>query len=308
MEKNKLIKTGIIALVAIVLVLILNPLSCIGATQRGVIKTFGKVDDSRTLEPGIQVKAPFIQSIKRYDLTPKTIKVGISVGDDGAVSLDKQTIGVKGTVNWRYDETQIIRIAMSYSSDTVLADNVSDIIVTAIKNIIGQYNIDTIVRDQDGLAEKARQLSIQRLESAKIPVIITALNLNNWDWSADYDKMIKETVAMQQAALRAEAELRMVEQTSQKQRIEAEAAALAMAATAEGRKKAAELDADAKRAEGQGIADYNRLIAQNMAIELEFRRLEIQLERAKRWNGVEIATYLPLNPAGGIVTLPSPAR
>ena len=98
--------------------------------------------------------------------------------------------------------------------------------------------------------------------------------------------------------------MRMVEQTSQKQRIEAEAEALAVAARAEGRKKAAELDADAKRAEGQGIADYNRLVAQNQGLEIQLRQLEIQLQRAKRWNGNEIPTYLPLNPARGIVTLP----
>ena len=298
-------KRAITALLVIVGVFIFNPVRCVGATERGVIKTFGRVDDTKTLSPGIQVKAPFFQSIKKYDLTPKTIKVKIPVGDAGAVSLDKQTIGVGGSINWRYDETQIIKIATTYSSDSVLADQTSEIIITAIKNTIGQYNIDTIVRDQDSIANKAKEASATRLAYAGLPVIITALNLNNWDWSEDYDKMIKETVAMQQAAQRAEAELRMVEQTSQKQRIEAEAAAAATVAKAQGRKQAAELDADAKRAEGQGIADYNRLIAQNLNIELEFRRLEIQLERAKRWNGVEVATYLPLNPAGGIVTLPS---
>ena len=304
-NSGKIIKRGIIFIVTIAIIFILNPLTCIGSTQRGVVKTFGKVDDSKTLEPGLQVKAPFIQIIKKYDLTPKTIKVKIPVGDAGAVSLDKQTIGVGGSINWRYDETQIIKIATTYSSDSALAEQTSEIIITAIKNTIGQYNIDTIVRDQDSIANKAREVSITRLASAGIPVIITALNLNNWDWSDDYDKMIKETVAMQQAAQRAEAELRMVEQTSQKQRIEAEASAAAAAAVAEGRKRAAELDADAKRAEGQGIADYNSLIAQNLSIELEFRRLQIQLERAKRWNGIEVPTYLPLNPAGGVVTLPA---
>ena len=302
---EKWFRRAIIAVLVIVGMLIFNPIRCVGATERGVIKTFGKVNIDKVLEPGIQFKAPFFQSIKRYDLTPKIIKIKIPVGEAGAVSLDKQTIGVGGSVNWKYDEGQIIKIATTYSSDTALADQTTDIIVTAIKNTIGQYNIDTIVRDQDSIANKSKEMAITRLAYAGLPVIITALNLNNWDWSEDYDRMIKETVAMQQAAQRAEAELRMVEQTSQKQRIEAEAQASATAAIAEGRKRAAELDADAKRAEGQGIADYNRLISQNLNIELEFRRLEIQLERAKKWNGVEVSTYLPLNPAGGIVTLPA---
>ena len=196
-------------------------------------------------------------------------------------------------------------MATTYSSDSTLAEQISDIIITAIKNTIGQYNIDTIVKDQDGIAIKSREMATTRLAIAGIPVNITTLNLKNWNWSNDYDKMVKETVAMQQAAQRAEAELRMVEQTSQKQRIEAEAQALATVALAEGRKKAAELDADAKRAEGQGIADYNQLISRNLSTEIEFRKLEIQLERAKRWNGVDTPTYLPLSPNGGVVTLPA---
>jgi hypothetical protein len=59
------------------------------------------------------------------------------------------------------------------------------------------------------------------------------------------------------------------------------------------------------KAEGQGISDYNRLIATKLSIEVQLRILEIELEKAKRWNGVEVSTYLPLTAPGSMVTLPA---
>jgi hypothetical protein len=106
------------------------------------------------------------------------------------------------------------------------------------------------------------------------------------------------------------------EQENRRLAIEAEARAKAQIAKAEGDLKEAELNAqarivranaerDAKIAEGEGVRQYNQLIAQNLQTEIRIRELEIDLERAKRWNGVEVPTYLPLNPAGGVVTLPA---
>jgi hypothetical protein len=119
-----------------------------------------------------------------------------------------------------------------------------------------------------------------------------------------------------QRVRQAEQQANIAEQENRRLAIEAEARAKAQIAKAEGDLKEAELNAqarivranaerDAKIAEGEGVRQYNQLIAQNLQTEIRIRELEIELERAKRWNGVEVPTYLPLNPAGGIVTLPT---
>jgi regulator of protease activity HflC (stomatin/prohibitin superfamily) len=316
---GKVVKAALTAFVLIVIICICWPMKIIGPTERGVVKTFGEVNKERLLEPGLAFKIPFVQKIATYDLTPSTIRINIPLGENAAISSDKQTIGVKGTVDWKYDESKIIDIATRYSSTRDLAIQTENIIITAIKNTIGQHRIDDIAKDQDAIANQAKLISAARLLNAGIPVILTTVNLNNWDWTEDYDAMIKQTVAMQQATQRAAAELAMIEQTAQKQIKEAEAKANADAAAADGRRRAAELDAeamrakaqgeaDAKRIEGEGIASYNRSIATTLDTQRALRQLDIAMKEAESWDGRRVPTYIPLNPTGGLVTLPAPSR
>jgi len=313
-----IIKFSVGMFLLLIVLLVGCPAKIVGPTERGVVKTFGEVKE-RILEPGLHFKIPFAQKITTYDLTPNTIKVNIPVGDDGAVTADRQTIGAKGSVDWKYDDVEVLRIAKAYSSKEALASQTRNIIITAIKNTLGQHNIALIVKDQVLISNQARDLATQMLTRAGIPVVITALNLDNWDWTEDYDRMVRSTVEMDQNAIRAEAELKMIEQQAQQQVRRAQAEAESNAAAADGRRRAAELDAaaavakaqgesDARRIEGQGIAEYNRLIAQNMSVQVRLKELEIELERAKRWDGRQVPTYVPLNPAGGIVTLPVPGK
>jgi regulator of protease activity HflC (stomatin/prohibitin superfamily) len=293
--------------VVVVMLIVLAGMSItiVGPTERGVMKTFGKVDETKTLEPGLIMKIPFVQSVSKYDLSPVTVAISISIEDDAALSADKQSLGVEGTVNWRYDENEIVGIATSFSSRRLLSNQIGDIIVASIKNVIGQYAIDNIVVDQDAIAVKARNILSSRLSNANIPVIVTALNLSNWDWNAEYEQMIRRTVEMQQATQRATAELAMIEVSTQKQVREATAKANAEIAQAEGRLKAAQLDAEAEVTRAKGRNDANRLLNQNLNVEIKIRELEIARIEAERFDGRRVPSYLPLNPAGGIVTLPA---
>jgi len=301
---SKIIVTAAIGLVVLICVLIINPFRTIGPTERGVVKTFGEVQDG-ILMPGLRMKLPIAQTIVKYDLTPTEVRVNIPVGEDGALSRDRQTIGIKGSYNWKFNEEDVIDIARRFASTDALVRQANAIINTAIKNVVGRYDISNIVQDQVAISQSARTLAIEQLAIARIPIEITALNLNNWDWSDDYDRMIRRTIEEQQSVLRASAEADRVEQEQRRIRIEAEASAAAAVAKAEGEKQAALLMAEARIAEGRGINEYNRLVAQNQAFEIRLRELEIQKIRAERWDGREIPTYLPLNPAGGIVTLPA---
>jgi regulator of protease activity HflC (stomatin/prohibitin superfamily) len=298
----KLIRNIIIAAAIILAVVILNPVKIIGPTERGVKTTLGQVDETTILQPGVTFRVPFVQKVIKYDMTPNTMDINIPLGGDGAVSSDKQTLGVKGSVNWKYDENKIITLATTYKIESRLKEQVERIIITAVKNMIGKHAIGDIIKDQTLIASEAKQLAITEL-SQKYPVVVETLNLSNWDWSEDYDKMIRDTVAMSQAAEKAKQELLMVEQTSQKQIKEAEAKAKAIAAEAQGRLEAAQKDAEARRVEGQGIADYNRLIAQNMQIEIQLKELEIRKIRAEKFNGVEVAPVYVVPATGQMVKL-----
>jgi len=312
---GSVIKAAVIAVVLFIALCVFWPFKVIGPTERGVIKTFGDVRET-ILEPGLKVKIPIVQKVTTYDLTPIIIKVDVPMGEDGAVSKDKQTIGVNGSVIWKYDETRIVQLAKSYGSESALASQIRVTVINIIKQTIGRYDIDAIVQDQSAIAQAARSRMIQ--EFTNWPITIDVVNLDNWDWSEDYDQMIKQTVAMQQATQRAAAELLMIEQQAQQQIKKATAEAEAKAAEADGRRRAAELDAaatiakakgdaESRRIEGEGIAAYNRSIASTLDTQRALRQLDIAMKEAERWDGRRVPTYVPLNPTGGIVTLPGNA-
>jgi regulator of protease activity HflC (stomatin/prohibitin superfamily) len=186
---------------------------------------------------------------------------------------------------------------------------------SSAKTVIGRYTIFDLAANQETIGGEIQAIMNRQLN--QYPIILTQLNISNFDWSKDFDKQINATMEAAQRVRQAEQNANIAEQENKKQLIEAEATARAQVARAEGNLREAELIAqaiivkanaerDAKIAEGQGIQEFNRMVAQNQGFEIQMRELEIKLERAKRWNGVEVATYLPLNPAGGIVTLPAP--
>ena len=82
--------------------------------------------------------------------------------------------------------------------------------------------------------------------------------------------------------------MKLAETNAQKQVAEAEAQKKAAEQTAEADLIKAQKAAEAKQVEADALAYYNAKVAQNSNIEIKLKELEIQLERAKRWDGREV--------------------
>jgi regulator of protease activity HflC (stomatin/prohibitin superfamily) len=258
-----------------------------------------------------------IGSIKTWSIVPNKLAIDIPINNSGAISKDNQIIGVRLVVYWQYDEDKIYDIATQYSEKAIeqlLASEAN----SSIKTVIGTYTIFDLAANQTVIGDKVNELI--QFHIVNRPIKIVQINISNFDWSSDFDKQINATMEAAQKVRQAEQLANIAEQENRRLAIEAEALAKAQIAKATGDLKEAELNAqavivranaerEAKIAEGEGIQEYNNLITKNLQTEIRIRELEIQLERAKRWNGVEVPAYLPLNPAGGVVTLPiSPSR
>jgi len=300
-DLKKLIRVVAITIGAFVLFLIFNPLACVGTTERGVRTLFGAVQGDEILTPGITIKVPLAGGVIKRSITPNETKILIQLNKNAAVSADTQEIGVKASVFWRYDEQKIPQIIREYQKPDIDLI-ISSAAIEQIKATIGQYTVFDLGKNTSVISREAMNNLQGKIN---LPIILIDLMVSDFDWSAEVDKIVEQKITAMASVDKAAAEADRAEQEQRRLSIEAEAQARADVARAEGRLRAAQLDADAKRAEGQAIADYNRMVSANMAQEIQFRQLEIQLERAKRWNGNEIPTYLPLNPAGGIVTLPA---
>jgi len=284
------------------LVLAYGSFTVIAPSERAVKVTLGTVSNE-VYSPGLQYKWPIVSSFRTYNLAPHTEDMDIEVGPQGAVTSDNQTVGIGSKVVWSYNSDQIRLIVDKYPDTDKLASIVTNTVYEALKAEIGRYRIYDLATNAGKIAGETRKAAALKLEP--YPVVLNQFNLTNWDWSDDFDAQIKATMNAQQKVATAKANADRVEQEQRAKAIEAEASAKALIAQAEGEKAAAELRAAAKRSEGQGISDYNRLIAQNLDTELKFRQLEIDKIKATRWNGAYVPEYVPLTAAGGIVNLPA---
>jgi regulator of protease activity HflC (stomatin/prohibitin superfamily) len=293
------VRDSVIAL--LVLIILLGSFSVISPSERAVKITLGTASNT-IYQPGPQLKWPLVSSFKTYDLAPHTADMVIEEGPQGAITKDNQTVGISAKIIWSYNGDQIKTLVSKYPDADKLATIVTNTVYGALKAEIGKYSIYDLAGHANNIAKDTRTAAA--LELQPYPIILNQLNLTNWDWSKDFDDKIKETMNAQQRVATAKADADRTEQEQKKQTLIAEATARSTIATAEGNKQAAELNAAAKRAEGQGISDYNKLIAQNLDTEIRFRQLEIEKIKAEKWNGAYVPEYVPLTAAGGIVNLP----
>lgn len=330
----KMLKKLIIGIVTVVVlaVLVFSSFTVLNPTERGVKVTMGKAGDT-VLNPGVQFKAPFFQSVRKYDLSPKALNMTFSMGQDAAVTSDMQSVACELVAYWAYDETRILDIVNGYA-DTTIKSLVKDNTLGAIKEVIGKYSIYDIVEKQEEVTEKVRTSLIARL--ANYPVVISSLTINNWDWSQEFDAQIANTMKMAQQVKVAQQELEVTKQQAQKQVAEANAAkekaeieaqmrvavaeqeALAKEKTATGQANAAKISADAeaykekvkadaeayaKEVQGKAEAEYYKSLSAYENIITALRELDIEATRATKWDGREVSQYIPLTASGVMVSL-----
>ena len=301
---KKLIKTIVISLAVFLLALILclNSCSIISPNERGVKVTLGQVEGD-VIQPGMKMHAPFITRIRKFRLEPKTYEVSFSCGSDGAITKDMQTVGSTVAVRYVYDENRIMDIVTRYLNDSVIQSAMRDNVKASLKETVGQYSIYDLVEKQNEVTGRVAEAMLTRM--ADYPIDISQTTITNWDWSDDFDKQIKETANRAQEVKKAEQDLKLAEQNAQKQVKEAEAKKAAIEQEAEAALIKAQKEAEAKKVEADALAYYNAKVAQNYQVEIKLKELEIELERAKKWDGRQVPIYVPITAAGTVVDLPA---
>ncbi|MBR4599071.1 MAG: prohibitin family protein [Treponema sp.] len=272
----------------------------VAPNERGVQVMLGEVTGD-VLEPGMHFHPPFVSTIKKYSIVPKGMNVNFSVGKDGAITKDMQTVGSQVTVFYRYDGAKIMDAVKKYS-ESILENAITRSLVASVKESVGKYSIYELVENQDKITSDVNVALNAKL--AEYPIEVTQLTISNWDWSEDFDKNIKETMNRTQQVRQAEQDLKLAETNAQKQVAEAEAQKKAAEQTAEGELIKAQKAAEAKRVEADALAYYNAKVAQNYQVEIKLKELEIELEKAKKWDGRQVPEYVPLTASGAIVNLP----
>ncbi|MFZ4632542.1 MAG: SPFH domain-containing protein [Patescibacteria group bacterium] len=270
----------------------LGAIKIIASDERGLRFTFGAVSE-KALQPGLHFSWPIVQTVKSIQITPIELETDIPVTEEGAITRDNQTIGAQLAIFYIYKENELPFMVKNFGPEK-LKSIILKSMMESFKAQVGRYDIFVLPMSQDSI--RIKTLKQIRQMVLNYPVTITELKITNYDWSDDFDNQIKETMNRSQQVKQKEQEKLMAEQEAQKGVVQATAKKQIAITLAEGAKAAAQLNADAKALEGEGIRKYNESIAKNIDLEIRLRTLKIEEIRVQRWNGV----YVPNNSYGPI--------
>lgn len=225
------------------LVLLLSGCSVVDTGHRGIKTHFGQIE-GEPLPEGLQWYNIFTESIYDFDVRQQKLTTA-----ESCYTFDTQVVKVDFSAIYSPDPLQVGDIYRHYGSQW--ADKmVLPVIVSALKDAIGQYKADDLVGKRAEVTVAAqKQIAV---ELAKVHVAIATLSLTNLDFDKAYETAVEKKVVALQEALTAKNETqKIIEQATQKV-------------------KTATADAEAMRIK-------NEALAKNPAL--------INYELALKWNG-----------------------
>ena len=215
----KTIKTSSIIAIVVILVLFLglNSFDTVPVGSTGILLTFGKVEDGKTLSEGLHLKIPFVQQIVSMDNRVKKLELNTQ-----AFSKDIQTVSATLAVNYRLQATKsfsIYKTAGTQYEQNIIVPATHEV----LKSVCAQYTAEELISKRAESSDKMRIELDAKLSD--MGFTITDFNIIDFDFSNEFINAVEsKQVAIKQAEAEAE-KLRI--------QAEAEANAVKLAAEAE---------------------------------------------------------------------------
>lgn len=246
---TKIVLWGIGGLILLLIVISLMPFTIVKAGERAVVLHFGKVD--RVLPEGVHWVTPWVESIETLDV--RTQKEEVTAN---SASKDLQTVTTKVALNYNLDAERVGDLWSSIGKD-YKSRVIDPSIQEAVKAATAKYTAEELITKRELVRDDMRNALVERLSKDNIHV--SEVSIVDFDFSAGFNASIEAKVKAEQDALTAKNKLEQIKFEAE-QRV----------ATAEAEAKSIRLQSDA--------ANNEKYVS--------LKALEVQLEFAKRWNGV----------------------
>lgn len=208
-----LIIGGIIVLVLIVLGGLFVQ---IGPGQRGVLMTFGAVQEG-VLDPGLHVKLPFMQSVAKMD-----VQVQNSQAAETAASLDLQNVSTGVATNWHILPADAEWVYQHIGNESDLVDKIiRPAISNSVKAVTAHYNAEDLIIHRDQVRDQIQAQITSELQPYR--VVVDSVNITDFHFSDEFAQAIERKQIAQQRALQAQYELQQAKVLAQQRVVEAQA-------------------------------------------------------------------------------------
>lgn len=192
----------LVGLVVFVGILILSGIKIIDQYERGVVLTLGSF--TGILSPGLRVVIPIIQRLIRVDLRITTA----DIPQQEVITKDNLPVGINAVVYFQVErpDDAVLKI-----QDYAYA--VTQYSQTALRDVIGGVELDTLLTEREQIAEQIKALVDK--ETAGWGINVTAIKMQDIELPADMKRvMAKQAEAERErraTIIRAEGELKASE-------------------------------------------------------------------------------------------------
>lgn len=270
---NSYVKWGVISALLLTLVLMINPFNTVPTGTRGVVTQFGAI---KGIENEGLVLLPPWQHLSVFNIRAEQADIE---GAQGSTS-DTQPVSVNLTVRYSVSPDKVSEVYEKYSHSGDLSSYVQTATQEVFKAVTAQYSAPDLISKRANVSA-----DISNALKAKISIYganVISIDMRNFEFSKSYMDAINQKVTQEQLRLVADNKLKTVE-SEQKQKVAiAEAEASAVKAKADGDSYA---QLKVATAQAESLKIQNAALAQNKDV-LELRKIEVEMEKAQRWNGV----------------------
>lgn len=132
-----------LAIALLLVVVAANSLFVIDQAEQGIIVQFGEPKGDIITEPGLHLKAPFIQQVRRFDR-----RLLVWDGDVSQIpTLGREFITIDTTARWRISDA--LKFLRSVRDEAGARTRLDDIIDSVTRDIISGTELEEIVRSAD---------------------------------------------------------------------------------------------------------------------------------------------------------------
>lgn len=189
---------GVLLILVLAVAAVTGSVRIIQPGNVGIVVRLGEAQPE-ALGEGMHFVVPFITSIKSLN-----IKIQKAEVETAAASKDLQTVNAAIVVNYRVDKTKAVtlfrEIGIQYLS-TVIEPAIQE----AFKSGAAKYTAEELITERSVVSNEIRESISTRLD--KFGVIVDAVNITNFDFSAEFNKSIEDKMTAEQRAKQAEKEL-----------------------------------------------------------------------------------------------------
>jgi len=257
--------SGIITVLVLAFLVILYPFHQVDPGYVGVKIVFGATQPG-VLDSGLHWKTPFTTSIEDVNIQPQSAST-----NETASTHDLQTATTTIAVSYQINPADAVAFYTQYRTlDALYSIRIAPVVSNDVKEITAQYDSQELVTERQQVDAQIQQRITSDL--AAFDIIVSQVNLTNFDFSPDYDAAIEAKQVAYQQSLAAQYTLDKKKVDVQQGVVQAQASAAAAVATAQGNAQATVLQAQ---------ADATAYKVKQAAL----TPLLIQMTYAQKWDG-----------------------